>query len=131
MKESLHVLIVDDDPMMTKTLADILRVMGYKADVAHCGPEALDKIKKGKVDCVLTDIKMPDMDGVELYEAVKAIHPDMPVVMMTAYSADKRVKGAVACLNKPLDIEGLIQVLKDVYRSKTAGITGRSEGNGG
>lgn len=109
MSEKLHVLVVDDDRMMAKTLADIFEVKGYQAEVAYSGPEALEKVAQRDFDCVLSDIKMPEVNGVELYRAIKARRPDLPVVLMTAYSTDRLVKegleeGAIATLTKPLDI---------------------------
>lgn len=129
MRETLRILVVDDDRRMTKTLANIFRVKGYEAVVAHSGSEALEKVmegpldyaqnkpfdyaQNGPLDCVLTDIRMPDLDGVELYRAIKARRPDLPVVLMTAYSADRLVEegleeGAIAALTKPLDINALL-----------------------
>lgn len=109
MSETLRILIVDDDQMMAKTLCDILRVKDYHAEVANSGAEALDWIERESFDCVLSDIKMPEVNGVELYKAIKAQQPDMPVVLMTAYAADSLVKegleeGVIAALDKPLDI---------------------------
>jgi DNA-binding NtrC family response regulator len=123
MRENLHTLIVDDDPRMAKTLLDILRVKGYEAELAHSGPEALEKVNKGRFDCVLTDIKMPQMNGVELYKAIKAEQPDLPVVLMTAYSTDKLVmegleEGAIASLTKPLDIDLLLSFLSILRKER-------------
>ena len=103
MSEKLRILIVDDDRKMAKTLVDILKVKGYEAEAAHSGPDALDRLNKGRFDCLLTDIKMPQMNGVELYRAIKAMQPDLPVVLMTAYSTDNLVQegleeGAIATL---------------------------------
>ena len=109
MSETLRILVVDDDRSMAKTLVDIFKVKGYEAEAAYSGPEALEKVAAGPFDCVLTDIKMPKVNGVELYRAIKARRPDLPVVLMTAYSTDKLVRegleeGAIASLTKPLDI---------------------------
>jgi DNA-binding NtrC family response regulator len=92
---------------------DILELNGYEAEAAHSGSEALDKVDKGRFDCLITDIKMPQMNGVELYRAIKAMQPDLPVVLMTAYATDNLVKegleeGAIATLTKPLDINLLL-----------------------
>ncbi|KKL91341.1 hypothetical protein LCGC14_1895660 [marine sediment metagenome] len=124
MREKLHTLIVDDDPRMAKTLLDILKVKGYGAELAHSGPEALEKVNKGRFDCVLTDIKMPQMNGVELYKAIKAEQPDLPVVLMTAYSNDKLVEegleeGAIASLTKPLDIDLLLSFLSILRKERS------------
>ena len=65
MSENLNILIVDDDRRMAKTLVDILKVKGFETESAHSGSEAMDKVKEGHFDCVMTDIKMPEMNGVD------------------------------------------------------------------
>jgi len=123
----VRVLIVDDDRQMAKTLTDIFRVKGYRAEAAHSGAEAMEKVKAaaretgGQFDCVLTDIKMPDMSGVELHRAVKALAPELPVVFMTAYAADEMVKkgleeGGIALLAKPLDIDLMLNFFSSLHK---------------
>jgi len=125
MEDRLCILVVDDDRMMARTIVDILKVKGYEAEAAYSGPEALEKLTEGSFgplaglrtscaqdrpfDCILTDVKMPGANGVELYRAIKARQPDLPVVLMTAYSTDRLVEqgleeGVIAVLTKPLDI---------------------------
>ena len=113
MTKKMRLLIVDDDLKMAKTLQDIFTVKGHAAEAVHSGYEAIDRVVETQFDCVLTDIKMPDMNGVELCKALKKAQPDIPVVLMTAYATDDLVKqgleeGAVAALTKPLDIEALL-----------------------
>jgi len=133
--EKLHILIVDDNPMMTKTLKDIFEIKGYKVQIAHSGVEALDKVVKisfepvsserdevtcdKPFDCVLSDIKMPDVNGVELYKSIKSSWPDLPVILMTAYSADNLVEeglkeGVMTVLTKPLDIDSLLNIFSNL-----------------
>lgn len=124
MSKKLRILIVDDDRSMAKTLVDILTAKGYEAEAAYSGPEALNKVKKDHFDSVLTDIRMPEVNGVELFRAIKAIQPDLPVVMMTAYSTDALVEealeeGAIATLTKPLDIHLLLSFF-DALRKERA-----------
>ena len=124
MSQNLQILIVDDDPGMARTLRDIFRAKGYEAEVAHSGPEALDKVRESGFDCVLTDIKMPGMDGVELYRLVKETQPELSVVFMTAYSTDRLVQeglqaGAVATLTKPLDIDLLLSLFSHLRKEGT------------
>ena len=121
MSQKLRILIVDDDRRMARTLSDILKVKGYEAEAAYSGPEALDMMEKGYFDCVLADIKMPEINGVELYKAIKEEQPDLPVVLMTAYSSDKLVEegleeGAVASLTKPLDINLLLSFFSSLAK---------------
>ena len=116
MSESLRVLVVDDDPSTAKTLNDILRATGHRAEMAHSGLEALARVKQATFDCLVSDIRMPGMNGVELYRAIKAHQPNLPTVLMTAYAADRLVgegleEGAMAALTKPLDIERLLELL--------------------
>ena len=121
MSEKLNILIVDDDHRMAKTLADILKVKGFEAEVAHDGLEALKKIKEHHFDSVLTDIKMPQMNGVDFYKAIKNIQPELPVLLMTAYTSDALVReglevGAIAVLNKPLDINLLLSFFSSLKK---------------
>ena len=67
---------------------------------------------------------MPEMDGVELYRAIKRIQPHIPVVLMTAYATDDRIdeglqEGALACLTKPLDIEALLRFFSLLHRDRS------------
>ena len=121
MSEKLKILIVDDDHRMAKTLADIFKVKGFEVEVAHGGLEALKKIEEFPFDSVLTDIKMPQMNGVDFYKAIKNLQPELPVVLMTAYANDALVKegleaGAISVLNKPLDINLLLSFFSSLRK---------------
>jgi len=124
MTKAWRILVVDDDQQMVRTLVDILRLKGYQVHAAHSGPEALDKVKKVHFCCVLTDVRMPEMDGADLVRAIKAMQPDVAVVLMTAYFTDKLVKegleeGAVAALSKPLDINTLLRLLSALCQEES------------
>ena len=119
MSESLRILIVDDDRRMTKTLGDILSVKGFQTELAYSGKEAIESVQTKAFDCVLTDIKMPGLNGVELQRVIKRDHPEMPVVLMTAYAKDALVnqgleEGAIAALTKPLDINMLLGLISSL-----------------
>ena len=105
----LRILIVDDDQRMTHTLADILAVSGYDTIEAGSALEAMEKIHQESFDCVLTDIRMPQMDGVSFQQAVSKEQPGLPVILMTAYAADDLIQqgmeaGIVGVLEKPINI---------------------------
>ncbi len=113
MTEGVRILVVDDDPSMARTLVDIFTVKGHQAEAVQSGAEALERIRAGSYDCVLSDIKMPGINGVELYRAIRQMEPELPVVLMSAYAADRLVRegleeGVLACLAKPLDIHLLL-----------------------
>ena len=107
------VLVVDDEKNYPLILGAVLEEEGFEVLTANSGREALEIQKTSDVDLVLTDMKMPSMDGIELLEKIKAKDPDMPVIMMTAYgSVDKAVeamgKGAYSYILKPFDNEKLV-----------------------
>ncbi|SRR5712691_7598522 len=77
MKGSIHILVVDDEPLMARALADTLAAEGYEIDVAVNGQRALEKIKDRAYDLILSDLCMPELDGVGLYQELERRHPDL------------------------------------------------------
>lgn len=113
MKDKLKVLVVDDDRRMVKTICDILKVKGHASILAYSGEEAVMKAKEESPDCVLMDIKMPGINGVEALHMIKAASPDLPVVLMSACASteqveDAKMQGAYTVLTKPIDIQLLL-----------------------
>lgn len=111
-----RILIVDDDEFQVVSLVDIFNNKGFEAEGANTGAEALEKIEQNEYDCVVSDIRMPTMNGVELFKAARKIRPEIQFVLMTAYTSDELVKeglkvGALLTLNKPLDINSLISYI--------------------
>jgi two-component system response regulator HydG len=112
----LRILVVDDDRMMAKTLVDILRLKGYEAEGVHSGQEALDKAGQVGFDLLVSDIKMPDLNGVELCRQVKQKWPGLPVALMTAYATDRLLQegvaqGAETVFDKPIAVNDLLAFL--------------------
>ncbi len=107
------ILIVDDEKNYTLILSAILEDEGFETLTANSGQEALDILAESDVDLVLTDMKMPAMDGIHLLERVKKEDADLPVIMMTAHgTVEKAVeamqKGAYNYILKPFDNERLV-----------------------
>ena len=118
MAGGVRILVVDDDPGMTETLADILRDMGYDVAVAGDGYRALEMAGEKSFDLALLDIRMPGLNGVETLRELKRANPSIKVLMMTAYSKDDLVLeardgGAEDVVQKPLDIEGLLKFIEE------------------
>lgn len=95
MKSSISILIVDDELMMRDLLVKILAREGYNISTAEDGVAALEFLKENKVDIVISDMKMPRMDGFELLNAVKKEYPEIGVIIMTAYGDTYTVKDAL------------------------------------
>jgi two-component system NtrC family response regulator len=107
------ILIVDDEINYPLILSAVLQDEGFETYTANSGEEALEIIENSDVDLVLTDMKMPNMDGIALLEKIKEKDPELPVMMMTAYgTVEKAVeamqKGAYNYILKPFDNEQLI-----------------------
>jgi len=107
------ILIVDDEKNYPRILSAVLEEEGFETLTANGGHEALDILGNADIDLVLTDMKMPAMDGIELLEQIKSRDIDIPVIMMTAYgTVEKAVeamqKGAYNYILKPFDNERLI-----------------------
>jgi two-component system, NtrC family, response regulator HydG len=112
----MKILIVDDDRRMVKTIFDILTVKGYEPVAAYTGEEALLKIESEKPECVLMDIKMPGINGVEALKKINDLSPDLPVILMSAYATEEQIEdarqhGAYTVLNKPIDIQIVLSFL--------------------
>src|SRR5664279_5015848 len=112
-----RILIVDDESNARNALAEILREEGYTCETAADGFKGLGRFGEFEPDLVLTDLKMPGMDGVELLTKVRERSPGLPVVVMTAFGAvDTAVlamrNGAIDYLTKPINTGELLIVIE-------------------
>ncbi len=112
----MKILVVDDDQRIVKTTCDILKIKGYEAIAAYTGEEAVEMVENAPPDCVLMDIKMPGISGVEAMKRMKEIIPALPVVLVSAYATDELLAeakqlGAYAVLNKPMNFQVILSFL--------------------
>jgi PAS domain S-box-containing protein len=115
----LNVVVVDDDPNICASMADILGCEGCNVVTTPSGHEALRYIETHRVDLVISDVQMPDMDGYELFSRIQSCHADLPVVLMTAYYYDKDhiIKRSKAdglsdvIFKKPIDPSRLLEMV--------------------
>ncbi len=121
----MKILVVDDDKRIVKTTCDILKIKGHDPIPAYTGEEGVEKVKAEKPDCVLMDIKMPGISGVEAMKRMKEIAPALPIVLVTAYATEDlmdeaKKAGAYAILSKPLNFQMILSFL--ALLSKEEGI---------
>jgi DNA-binding NtrC family response regulator len=121
MRDSKRILVVDDDERVLFVMHDILKKLdnGYEVVTAHSGREALDETREQSFDLVITDLKMPDIDGVELTERITALNTDGVVLWITAYGCHKvrdeaKRLGVYDCLEKPLGVAEIRQAVLEV-----------------
>ncbi len=121
MSETLSVLVVDDNPSMAKTMADVLDFEGFIVHEARSGKEALAILRDHRVDIMVTDVIMAEMNGVVLHREARKIHPRLTTILMTAYAADELIQqgmkeGIKTVLTKPVDIDLLLSLVSATKR---------------
>jgi len=119
-KGAVSILVVDDEQMMCTLLTKILRREGYQVETATGGDEALTKLEEGSFNLVISDMKMPGMDGFELLKRVKQLYPNTGVIIMTAYGDTYTVKdalllGADEYITKPFKSYEISLVVERAY----------------
>ena len=118
MKEnSQQILLVDDDEIIHQTIGDFLSSLGYQVHSEYDSLGALREVETQKYDLALCDIKMPDMDGLQLLEKIHGVNPDFPVILITGHGTMETVvealrSGAVDFLAKPIKLLELEATLK-------------------
>ena len=122
MSESLEsILVVDDDSSVRETLRQVLKDRGYQVTLAKNGEEALERLREQEYCLVLTDLRMPGMQGIELMRKIRRAYPDVGVIIMTAYGTiDTAIEamshGAADYLIKPFAPEELFRVTERARR---------------
>ena len=123
MNEKESILVVDDDRSTCKLLSFILSRKGYDIETAGTGQEAIEKAQTRFFNVALLDIKLPDMQGVELLAPLKEMHPDMEVIMITAYASLETAmsalnRGASLYITKPLNMEEVLPPINEVLKKQ-------------
>jgi two-component system response regulator PilR (NtrC family) len=118
-----RILIVDDEQSMRELLAILLKKEGFEVVTAGSRAEAAAALARGTVDMVLTDVRLPDGDGIEVLRHVKAAAPETGVIVMTAYGTTEtavaaRKLGAAAYVLKPFDVDELRIVIRDTLAAR-------------
>jgi DNA-binding response OmpR family regulator len=116
------ILVVDDDPQIITLLTDFLEDEGYSIDSSPDAEDALKKVENGHYDLVISDVRMPGMDGFELLKEIKASFGKMKVIMMTGYTDDYDISdvlllGADDYITKPFDIDRVLLSVKNLLNN--------------
>ena len=117
-RKPARLLLVDDDPGLLKLLGMRLVSEGYSVVTAESGPEALRVLGREKVDLVISDLRMDEMDGMQLFAEIQKVQPGMPVIILTAHGSIPDAvaatqQGVFSFLTKPVDKDALYQAIDD------------------
>lgn len=123
MKIKGKILVVDDEEGIRDILSRSLRIQGYAVATAQNGKEGIDKFKKEVFDLVISDIKMPEMDGVTFLDHIKKIDPDIEAIMVTAYETMETAieslrKGAYDYISKPFSLEKIFITIEKAMEKR-------------
>lgn len=128
------ILIVDDDENLCANMQDVLSDKGYRVSVAHDGNIAIEKAKKDNFDVMLIDMKLPALNGLETYLAIRDFRPNVVVIIITGYPQEMAKlaqqalqENAYACLEKPINMGELVSLLEQIKEQKAKGILKKPE----
>ena len=116
--KQLNILVVDDKKVIGDFFNLTMGYYGHQITVVHDLPDTMEAIKRQRFDIAFMDMVMPGHDGVEVLKEVKAMTPQLAVVMMSGYSLDEKrqqasLLGAVDCLKKPFEVDDIRRVVKE------------------
>lgn len=123
MDEKKSILIVDDDESICRTLMLIFKKKNYEIETVGTGFKAIERVKKRFFNITLLDIKLPDIQGIELIKPLKEIHPDMEVIIITAHASLETAisalnEGSSAYITKPFNMERVFVKIKNVLEKQ-------------
>jgi two-component sensor histidine kinase/ActR/RegA family two-component response regulator len=123
MERRANILIVDDDESTCKSLSLIFKKKGYETDCAGTGQAAKEKIEERFFNLALFDIKLPDMEGVELIPILKEKHPDTVIIMVTAHASLETAvramnEGASSYITKPINVDDVLATIREVLEKQ-------------
>jgi DNA-binding NtrC family response regulator len=121
--DKYRILVVDDELLIRDLLYDLFANQGWDIAIAEGGQKAIDFLKNQQFDVVLTDLKMPDMDGMDLTGRIRNLYGDLPVIIMTGYpSLDSALEALRYKVDdyiiKPFNVNQLFKVVKRVVESR-------------
>jgi len=128
------ILIVDDDKDLCTNMKDVLEDRGYRVTVAYDGNMAIEKAQKNNFDIMLLDLKLPVLNGLETYLSIRDFRPNVLAIMITGYRqemselAQQALKeSAYTCLEKPVDMDKLVELLERIKEQKDEGTLKKPE----
>ncbi len=123
MASKFKLMLVDDEEDFLITFAERLRMRKYNTRTAVSGEQALDIIKKETFDVVVSDLRMPGIDGLELLKSIKEFAREIQVIILTGHGSDREEEkamslGAFSYVRKPVDLKGIIEIMESAYLFK-------------
>lgn len=121
--KEIKVLIADDEVEFATTLVTRLKLRDFRTTMANSGREAVESIEKDRPNVLILDLKMPDLDGLEVLARVKEFAPEVQVIIVTGHGSFEAGRegmelGAFDYIMKPVDLSLLVEKIKDAYEAR-------------
>jgi len=119
MSEKIYILYIEDDKIVADSVSRTLQLLNQKIFTAYDGEEALGIIEKNPIDIIITDIRMPKLNGINLVEKLRQKDLDIPVIITTAFNEIDYLKKAIelsieSFIEKPIDLRKLLQTVSKI-----------------
>ena len=120
-----HILLVDDEPGVLNILTRMLTVAGHQSTAVDRGDTAIEKLRQSSFDLVISDVRMSPVDGMTVLSAARRLKPEMPIIMLTAYSCDDTRQramrsGAYAYMMKPFRMKEVLDAIENALDKSVA-----------
>jgi two-component system response regulator PilR (NtrC family) len=126
----MRILVIDDEADIRETFEALLSSAGYEVTTAESGAAAIERARKTPFDLAITDLRMPDMSGVDTIASLRRIDPALPVIVVSGYVSDESAQrcyeeGGIRIVCKPFDIDEVLDLVQAALQDR------RSDGHGG
>lgn len=124
MAEIRYILIVDDNEDVRQLFCDIVELSGFTPRGVGSGVAALQQLKTTPFDLVILDMRMPDLNGLDTFKAIRQFNASVPVILTTGFGMDKNVQealsmGALLCIEKPFNVARTMKTIRDVIEKES------------
>jgi CheY-like chemotaxis protein len=119
----MRILVIDDEADIRETLAALLSSVGYEVSTAESGAAAVEQAERAPFDLVITDLRMPDMSGVDTIASLRRIDPTLPVIVISGYVSNESAQrcyeeGGVRIVCKPFDIDDVLDAVQAALQGR-------------
>jgi DNA-binding NtrC family response regulator len=124
MAKTRYVLVVDDNEEVRQLFCDMIDLLGFTPRAVSSGVAALQQLKANPFDLVLLDMRMPDLNGLDTFKAIRQFDSSVPVVLTSGFGIDKSVQealsmGALLCLEKPFTVARAMKTIREIVEKES------------
>ena len=124
MTKTRYVLVVDDNEEVRQLFCDMIDLLGFTPRAVSSGVAALQQLKANPFDLVLLDMRMPDLNGLDTFKAIRQFDSSVPVVLTSGFGIDKSVQealsmGALLCLEKPFNVSRAMKTIREIVEKES------------